>query len=89
MTNLVYRIAGNFGKVFNLVIWRFCGRKIAKFKTHQYLNNAYAHALAMCRIAKFKIHQCVLGNDSPNLMLAKVSRYTVCTHPIFYHMHVP
>ena len=28
-------------------------------------------------IAKFKIRQCILMTDSPNLMLAKVSRYTV------------
>ena len=28
-------------------------------------------------IAKFKIRQCILMTDSPNLMLAKVSRYMV------------
>ena len=36
---VVYRIAGNFGEVFNLVIWRIL-KKIAKLKTCQYyLNN--------------------------------------------------
>ena len=34
----------------------------------------YAEALT---ITKFKIHQCILITVSPNLMLAKVSRYTV------------
>ena len=33
-----YRIAGNFGEVFNLAIWRIL-KKIAKLKTRQYLNN--------------------------------------------------
>ena len=28
-------------------------------------------------IAKFKIRQCILMTDSPNLILAKLSRYTV------------
>ena len=36
----------------------------------------YAEALA---IAKFKIRQCIVMTDSPNLMLTKVSRYTVTT----------
>ena len=35
----------------------------------------YTEALA---IAKFKIHQYILMTDSPNLMLTKVSHYTVC-----------
>ena len=34
----------------------------------------YAEALV---IAKFKTRQCILMTDSPNLMLAEVSRYTV------------
>ena len=32
---MTYRIAGNFGEVFNLVIGEF-GKKIAKLETHQY-----------------------------------------------------
>ena len=51
-------------------------RKIAKFKTRQYYFIFYAEALV---IAKLKVHQCILMTDLPNLMLAKVSRYTVCT----------
>ena len=30
-----------------------------------------------CHVAKFKTCQFILGTDSPNLMLAKVSHYTV------------
>ena len=41
-----------------------------------YYCTIYAEALA---IAKFKIHQCILMTGSPNLMLAKVSCYTVYT----------
>ena len=70
-----YRIAGNFGVVFNLANWRFC-RNSPNLKPatifHTLLH--YAEALA---IAKFKVCQCILMTDSPNLMLAKVSRYTV------------
>ena len=73
---LSYCIAGNFGKVFNLANWRFCG-KSPNLKPANIISYTvdYAEALA---IAKFKIHQCILKTDSPNLMLAKVSRYTVC-----------
>ena len=35
-------------------------------------------------MAKFKTRQFVLGTDSPNLMLAKVSRYTVRTYKLPY-----
>ena len=38
MTYTVYRIAGNFGEVFNLAIWRIL-KKIAKLKFAKYLNN--------------------------------------------------
>ena len=31
----------------------------------------------ICHVAKFKACQIVLGTDSPNLMLAKVSHFTV------------
>ena len=52
----------------------------------------------ICHVAKFKTRQIVLGTDSPNLMLAKVSRYTVrTTHVIlcknlrlpFEKLHIP
>ena len=38
--------------------------------------------LTVCHVAKFKIRQIeyVLGSDSPNLMLAKVSHYTISNH---------
>ena len=61
------------------LIWR-----IGNFAENRQIKNTpilfhtlphYAEALA---IAKFKIRQCILMTDSPNLMLAKVSRYTVC-----------
>ena len=32
----------------------------------------------MLTVAKFKIHHCIPVTGSPNLMLTKVSRYTVC-----------
>ena len=38
-------------------------------------------------VAKFKIRQYVLGNDLPNLMLAKVLRYTVYLE-YEYHDHM-
>ena len=38
----------------------------------------------MLAIAKFKIRQCILMSDSPNLMLAKISHYTVF---IFVSIH--
>ena len=65
-TRNYYRIAGNFGKVFNLANWRFYERS-PNLKIHT----------GICHVAKFKNRQIVLGTDSPNLMLAKVSRYTV------------
>ena len=65
----IYRIAENFGKVFNLVNWRFCGKSLHLLH--------YAEALA---IAKLKIHQCIRMTDLPNLILTKVSCYIVVHH---------
>ena len=36
-----------------------------------------SHYVEVLAITKFKICQCIRMIDSPNLMLAKVSRYTV------------
>ena len=68
---LTCRIAGNFGEVDDIA-------ESHQFKTRQYYFIHYRsmHAEVFV-IAKFKIHQCILMTNSPNLMLAKVSRYTV------------
>ena len=54
-------------------------RKIAKLKTAKCcelrLYNVYMQLVAV--IAKFKTHQLILWTDSPNLMPAKFSRYTI------------
>ena len=67
-----YRIMGNFGEVFYLVNWR--NRQIKNLLILFHTLSHYVEALA---IAKFKIRQYIRTTDSPNLMLAKVSRYTV------------
>ena len=67
-----YRIAGNFGEVFNLAIWRIRYR-LPNLRTRQ-LNLMHAHLL---RITKFKLHQYRWRAISPSLMLAKVTSYTV------------
>ena len=69
---IIYCIAGNFGEVFNLVNWRFYG-KSPNLKSAIF----YSDIPGICHAAKFKTRQFVPGTDSPNLMLAKVSRYTV------------
>ena len=62
---------------------RFTGITMSLLKFFQltihYATRLLRHALALtiCRVAKLKIRQYVLGSDSPNLRLAKVSRYTV------------
>ena len=63
-----YGIAGNLGEVFNLVIWV----KIAKLKL-----TACAPMTLSVQIAKFKFHQYQLRAILPNLMLAKLTHYTV------------
>ena len=74
----LYRITGNFGEIFNLAIWWFCGKlpnlKSANIISYTIAISLYAQALA---IAKFKICQCILMTDLPNLMLTKVFHYTV------------
>ena len=58
-------------------------RKFAKFKTRQYLLHALLHYAEVPAIAKFKIPPYILMTDSPNLMLIKVSHYTVSVLTIF------
>ena len=74
---MYYRIAGNFGKVFNLANWRFCG-KSPNLKPA----NIISHTITLCRSAcDRQIKNSPMHSDdcdSPNLMLTKVSRYTVC-----------
>ena len=51
--------------------------KIAKFKTHQFKLNACVSMALSIQITKFKFHQHELRAVSPNLMLAKVTCYTI------------
>ena len=70
---IVYRIAGNFGEVYNLAN----SVKITKLKAYQF-RLMYAHYMALrIQIAKFKFRQYQLRVNLPNLMLAKVTHYTV------------
>ena len=62
-----YRIAGKFGDLANL-------REIAKFTN---IKRRIVTQCAYVRLAKCKIRQKVLVSDSPKLMLAKFSLYTV------------
>ena len=75
--SIIYHIAENFGEIFNLANWRFS----AKLPNLKPINKLLFHTLSLyvevLAIAKFKIHQCIPMTDSPNLMLAKVSCYTV------------
>ena len=64
----VYCIAGNFGELASL-------RKIAKFKARQISRDSVIRMRSVSVVAKFKTRQYVLKTDSPNLMLAKFSRY--------------
>ena len=68
----IYLTAGNFGKVFNLVNWRFCGKSPKV--------NIISYTITLCgsvrdrQIYNSPMHS---DTDSPNLMLAKLSLYTV------------
>ena len=42
----------------------------------------------ICHAAKFKTRLFVVGNDSPNLMLTKVSRYMVCMYCKYVRTHI-
>ena len=72
MEGTTYRIAGNFGEVFNVVNWRFCG-KSPKLNPPILFHILLLYVEALM-ITKLKIRQCILMTDS---MLAKVSCYTV------------
>ena len=83
-------IAGNFGELAIL-------KKVAKFKICHILfwrNLTICVCTGICDVPTFKTPQIVLGTDSPNLMLAKVSRYTVriewstyVDHITYIHKH--
>ena len=63
-TYLVYRIAGNFGKVFNLANWQFCG-KSPNLKPA----NIISYTIVLCGSARNRqilICLCILMTDSPN-----------------------
>ena len=70
---LLYCIVGTWRgfKCGNLVNWV----KIAKLKTCLFKLNACAPMTLSIQIAKFKFRQYQLKAVSPNLMLAKVTRY--------------
>ena len=64
-------MVGNFGEVFNLAnLRKIANNIIINFHT-------LPHCAEALVIAKFKTCQCIRMTDSPNLTLAKVSRYTV------------
>ena len=67
---IVYRIAGNFGEVFNLANWRFCGKS-------PNLNVANIISYTTTLYGSARDRQCIWMTDLPNLMLTKVSRYVV------------
>ena len=69
------RIAGKFGEVFYLANQV----KIAELKTRQSKLNVCAPMTPSIQIAKFKFRQYQLRAVSPNLMLARFTRYTVYT----------
>ena len=70
-----YRIVGNFGEVFNSAV-RQIFIKSPNFNPQILVNACMRMALSI-QITKFKIRQYQLAAVSPNLMLAKVSCYTV------------
>ena len=49
-----------------------------KIATRQFKLNAHAPMTLSIQIAKFKFHQYQLRAASPNLMLTKITCYTVC-----------
>ena len=69
-----YHIAANFGEVFNLANWQFC-RKSPDLKPTN--NIMISYTIALCRSTRDHQIKKLPMTDSPNLMLAKVSRYTV------------
>ena len=71
-----YRIVGNFGEVFNLVISPL-------YKSANNIFHVY-DVMTSSAVAKFNIRQYVLGSDS---LLAKVSRYTVFTSNKVHVVH--
>ena len=79
-------IVGNFGEVFNLANWRFCG-KSPNLKSANIISCTISHYVEALAITKLKTHQCILMTDLPNLMLAKVSCYMVYATYMYMHAH--
>ena len=55
--------------------------KIARFKTHQFKLNAFMAMTLSVQNVNFKLHQYQQIAVLPNLMLAKVTRYTIYLSP--------
>ena len=72
---VTYRTVGNFGEV---LIWRFgeFGKDRQIKSSPKWIITCVSMALRI-QMAKLKIRQYLLRANSPNLMLAKFSRYTV------------
>ena len=79
-------------------LWRgFLFGELAILRTINNLKPAYiifSHTIALRGSARNRQNECILMTDSPNLMLAKVSRYTVChacmsLHPLSLHACIP
>ena len=51
----IYRIAGNFGEVFNLANWQFYG-----ISPNLKIRHILSDDAVICHAAKFKTHQIVL-----------------------------
>ena len=72
-----YRIAGNFGEVFNLAISVYTQHVDGQIKNSPIELNACTPMAVSVQITKFKLRQYQQRAISPNLMLAKVACYTV------------
>ena len=77
-------MVGQFGEVFNLTNWRVC-RKLTNLKTAKHCD------IALCACDRYRLSpnlKYVLKTDSAELilMLAKFSRYTVCTRHCALHV---
>ena len=79
ISRCTYRISGNIGDIFNLVVWR------SESKLPNFYHQIYIDLLTMlcpcCATAKFNFPQILryslILRKSPNLMIANISGYTV------------
>ena len=62
--------------------------KIAKLKTRQFKLNVRVSMALSIQITKFKFHQYKLRAILPNLMLSKVTRYTVVPTHTYMYTHI-